>query len=270
MRKVYMLEIILAVWLIILILMLFPAVVKAEDSGAPMVAFTFDDGPNASPSKTVKLLDGLAERGAKATFFVLGERLDYKSDKPNIEENRALVARMAEEGHVVGNHTYSHVWLNQISPKRAAYELSRTSELIREVTGSEPKYMRPPGGSTYTSARVRELAYPMITVCWSCYDVRDWECRNVDKMVNTIVNNTFDGDIILMHDCYETSVETVLEAIDILSERGYRFVTIDELLSRNTDDDWELDPSRIYCTMRPGDVSKLRRTQALGKELPAE
>ena len=90
MRKVYVLEIIFAIWLLILLLLLFPVTIRAEDSPQqPMIAFTFDDGPNVV--QTSRLLDGLAERGAKATFFVVGEQLDYDADKPHIEQNRALV-----------------------------------------------------------------------------------------------------------------------------------------------------------------------------------
>ena len=169
---------------------------------------------------------------------------------------------MAREGHEIGNHTYSHCWLNKISREKAAFELSKTNELIKEITGSYPKYMRPPGGSALTSPWVRELGAPMITVCWGYYDIRDWQCRNVDKMVKTIVENTFDGDIILLHDNYETSVDTALRSMDILAEQGYRFVTVDELLNRNTGDGWELDPMRIYCTMKPDDRSHLKQTES--------
>lgn len=259
MRKVYLLEIIFVIWLIILVLLLVPFAVKAEDGEPPMIAFTFDDGPNAV--QTSRLLDGLQERGAKATFFVVGEKLDYASDKPNVAENRALLERMAREGHEIGNHTYSHCWLSKISREKAALELSKTNELIREITGNTPKYMRPPGGSALTAPWVRELAAPMITVCWGYYDTRDWECRNVDQMVRTIVENTFDGDIILLHDNYETSVDTALRAMDLLARQGYRFVTVYELLNRNTGDGWELDPMRIYCTMKPDDKSRLRQTE---------
>ena len=119
--------------------------------------------------------------------------------------------------------------------------------------------MRPPGGSALTAPWVRNIAAPMITVCWGYYDTRDWQCRNIDKMVKTIVENTFDGDIVLLHDNYETSIETAFRAMDILEEKGYRFVTVDELLNRNTGNGWELDPSRIYCTMREGDYSRLKK-----------
>ena len=261
MRKVYLLEIILAIWLIVLIMLFLPLIAKAGDSGGGrMIAFTFDDGPNSIQTK--RLLDGLSERNAKATFFVVGEKLDFESDRPNIAENRALVERMVREGHEIGNHTYTHCWLNKISEEKVAFELSKTNELIKEITGSTPKYMRPPGGSALTAPWVRKLSSPMITVCWGYYDTRDWQCRNVDKMVKTIVENTFDGDIILLHDNYETSVETALRAMDILAKQGYRFVTIDELLNRNTGNGWELDPMRIYCTMRPGDRSHLKQVES--------
>lgn len=259
MRKVYLLEIIFMIWLIIVMLMLIFPFVSQADTGEgtqPMIAFTFDDGPNTVQTK--RLLDGLAERNAKATFFVLGELIDYDSDKANIEANRKLVARMAAEGHTVGNHTYSHCWLSKSYPEKVAYELEKTSGLIKEITGKEVRYMRPPGGRELTDSWVREIASPMITVCWGYYDVRDWECRNVDKMVQMIVDNASDGDIILLHDNYSTSVDTALLAIDILRERGFRFATVDELLNRNTGFGWELDPMRIYCTMADGDYSKLR------------
>ena len=262
MRKKHFLKTIFSIW-IIMACAFFPIKVSADsaESIQPMVAFTFDDGPNKIYTK--KLLDGLAERNAKATFFVLGEKLDFESKTQTAQttkENRELVARMAAEGHTVANHSYSHCWLSKSTPEKVTYELSKTSQLIEEITGKEVKYTRPPGGSALTALWVRNIASPMITVCWGYYDTRDWECRNVDKMVNMIVNNTFDGDIILLHDNYETSVETALSSMDILAKKGYRFVTVDELLNRNTGHGWTLDPTRIYCTMKDGDYSKLKRT----------
>lgn len=262
MRKVYLIETIFIIWLVIVLSLFFPVYVKADNGEGikPMVAFTFDDGPN--PIYTKKLLDGLAERDAKATFFIVGERLDYKSGKYEdweIAKGRELVARMAREGHTVANHSYSHCWLSKSTHEKVDYELKKTNELIKEITGQETKYMRPPGGSALTAPWVRNIAAPMITVCWGYYDTRDWQCRNIDKMVKTIVENTFDGDIVLLHDNYETSIETALRAMDILKEKGYRFVTVDELLNRNTGNGWELDPSRIYCTMREGDYSRLKK-----------
>lgn len=262
MRKIYILQILLILWLITVFYMIFPINAKADNGQEerPMVAFTFDDGPNCV--QTARLLDGLKKRNAKATFFVVGEKLDYESGKyseKTVTQSRALVDRMATEGHTVANHSYSHCWLSKATKEKVTYELRKTNELITQITGQPVKYMRPPGGSALTTSWVREIASPMITVCWGYYDTRDWECRNVDSMVDMIVNNTFDGDIILLHDNYETSVDTALQAMDILAEKGYRFVTIDELLNRNTGNGWTLDPTRIYCTMKPGDYSRLKK-----------
>ena len=167
MRKVYLIETIFIIWLVIVLSLFFPVYVKADNGEGikPMVAFTFDDGPN--PIYTKKLLDGLAERNAKATFFVVGERLDYKSGKYEdweIAKGRELVARMAREGHTVANHSYSHCWLSKSTHEKVDYELKKTNELIKEITGQETKYMRPPGGSALTAPWVRNIAAPMITV----------------------------------------------------------------------------------------------------------
>ena len=256
MRKIHRLEIAAVIWATIIFFLLFNIVVNASEDSQKMIAFTFDDGPN--PVYTERLLDGLAARNAKATFFVVGERLDFNAKKSNTKKCRELVARMAKEGHTVGNHSYSHCWLSKTDPAKVRFELEKTSQLIQEITGMEVKYMRPPGGSSLTAPWVREIAAPMITVCWGNYDTKDWKNRDVDSMVKMITENTHDGDIILLHDNYETSIEAALRAIDVLSAEGYRFVTVDELLSRNLGDKWELDPMRIYCTMEDGDVSKLK------------
>lgn len=254
MRKIYKIEIAFFIWLLIIFLMIFNIPSKANEE--KMIAITFDDGPN--PVLTEKLLDGLAQRNAKATFFVVGERLDYTAHKSNTEKCRKLVKRMYEEGHTIGNHSYSHCWLSKANAEKVRFELERTSQLIQEITGTQVRYMRPPGGSSLIEPWVREIASPMITVCWGYYDTRDWECRDVNYMVDMIVNNTHDGDIILLHDNYATSIDTALKAIDILSDRGYRFVNIHELLTRNLGTKWELDPMRIYCTMAEGDCSRLK------------
>lgn len=259
MRKIHKLEIAFVIWLIVIFMLLYNVKFNASEDNQKMIAFTFDDGPN--PVYTEKLLDGLAERNAKATFFVVGERLDYKAHKYNTEKCRSLVFRMAKEGHEVGNHSYSHSWLSKSSKEKVIFELEKTNCLIKEIIGSEAKYMRPPGGSALTAPWVREIASPMITVCWGNYDTRDWEERDVGKMVDMIVTNTHDGDIVLLHDNYPTSIEVALRAIDILKTQGYDFVTVDKLLCRNLENKWELDPMRIYCTMPEGDTSKLKRKE---------
>lgn len=242
----------------ILLGILFGMPVGATDSvEQKMIAFTFDDGPN--PVETKRLLDGLLERDAKATFFVVGSKIDAAHEDAYTQTNIQLIRRMYEEGHEVGNHTYSHCYLSYASKKEVAEELSRTSEIIASITGEQPKYMRPPGGGKMTAPWVREIASPMITVCWSGVDTRDWECRDTDGMVEKIVNSARDGTIVLLHDNYQTSVDTALRAMDILARQGYSFVTVDTLLTRNLGDEYALNPMRIYSAMYPGDISKLLR-----------
>lgn len=187
--------------------------IEAEE--APKVALTFDDGP--SKEWTVLLLDGLRERNAKATFFLIGENAKAYPD---------LVRRMAEDGHLIGNHTYHHVELTQISEEEAKVELNSTSDLIEEITGERPEYMRPPFGSWQRSL---EAEIRMLPVLWSI-DPLDWTTENADEIVNQVVTETEENDIILLHDCYKSSVEAGLRIVDILQKEGFQFVTADELL----------------------------------------
>lgn len=248
---------ILQIVLVLSFLLHFPMAVHAAQE--KMVAFTFDDGPDAV--QTAKLLDGLRERNAKATFFVVGMKIDPSHPDTRTQINIQLVRRMFEEGHEIGNHTYTHCYLSKASFAQVEKELSKTSEMIADITGQKPKYMRPPGGGSLTAPWVRKIAAPMITVCWSGVDTRDWECRNVSKMVDKIVKSVRDGSIVLLHDNYETSVETAFQAMDRLAQDGYRFVTVDTLLTRNLGTEYELSPLRIYTAMYPGDLSRLQKKE---------
>ena len=182
---------------------------------APKIALTFDDGPSAA--WTPALLDGLKERGVKATFFLIGE---------NADKNPEIVKRMAEEGHLIGNHTYHHVELTKVSENEARLELADTSAAIVRITGKEPEYMRPPFGAWQ---RKLEQEIQMLPVLWTI-DPLDWTTENQDEIVNKVVTEAEENDIILLHDCYKSSVEAGLRIIDILQEEGFVFVTVDELL----------------------------------------
>ena len=182
---------------------------------APKIALTFDDGPSAA--WTPALLDGLKERGVKATFFLIGE---------NADKNPEIVKRMAEEGHLIGNHTYHHVELTKVTEKEARSELADTSAVIVRITGKEPEYMRPPFGAWQ---RKLEQEIRMLPVLWTI-DPLDWTTENQDEIVNKVVTEAEENDIILLHDCYKSSVEAGLRIIDILQEEGFVFVTVDELL----------------------------------------
>lgn len=182
---------------------------------APKIALTFDDGPSAAWAPV--LLDGLKERGVKATFFLIGE---------NADKNPEIVKRMAEEGHLIGNHTYHHVELTKVSENEARLELADTSAVIVRITGKEPEYMRPPFGAWQ---RKLEQEIEMLPVLWTI-DPLDWTTENQDEIVNKVVTEAEENDIILLHDCYKSSVEAGLRIVDILQEEGFVFVTVDELL----------------------------------------
>ena len=162
-------------------------------------------------------MDGLKERGVKATFFLIGE---------NADKNPEIVKRMAEEGHLIGNHTYHHVELIKVSENEARLELADTSAVIVRITGKEPEYMRPPFG---TWQRKLEQDIQMLPVLWTI-DPLDWTTENQDEIVNKVVTEAEENDIILLHDCYKSSVEAGLRIVDILQEEGFVFVTVDELL----------------------------------------
>lgn len=186
-----------------------------QSQAHPEVALTFDDGP--SPKYTPLLLDGLKEKNVRATFFLLGQ---------NVKENQELVQRMQAEGHLLGNHTYNHVQLNKIPETTARQEILKTNNEIYEATGKYPEYMRPPYGAWKKNM---ELCVEMLPVFWDI-DTLDWKSQNVDAILKAAGEEPEDGSIILMHDEYQTSVEAALLLIDRLKEKGYEFVTVDELI----------------------------------------
>lgn len=181
----------------------------------PRIALTFDDGPH--PAYTEQLLDGLKERGVHATFFVTGEHAQLHPD---------LILRMKEEGHLIGNHTYSHIQLCSGNKKTFREELVRTNEILEGITGEEVLYVRPPYGS-WDKALEKELN--MFPILWTI-DPTDWSCLNADTVVRRVVGKAKENGIILLHDYYETSVEAALQIVDELTEEGYSFVTVDELV----------------------------------------
>lgn len=179
-----------------------------------VVALTFDDGPGQS---TEKLLDGLKERNVKATFFLVGE---------NIEGNEDIVKRMYDEGHLIGNHTFSHVQLTAVPEAQALDEVNDTNAAIEAVTGVRPYYIRPPYGMI---SQCMSEEIDMQCVLWTV-DPEDWNTSDCNAVVRHVVKNARNGDIILMHDIFDSSVTAALEIVDRLKERGYVFVTADQLI----------------------------------------
>ena len=179
------------------------------------IALTFDDGP--SSKYTPILLDGLKERGVHATFFLMGKNIEGKED---------IVKRMSEEGHLIGNHSYEHIQLTKAGPKAVCEAVERTQEQIETITGKRPEYIRPPYGD-WNEELEEEIG--MTPVLWSV-DSLDWKLKDTGKILRRVLKDVKDGDIILLHDIFPSSVEAALELIDILQKEGYVFVTADELL----------------------------------------
>ena len=195
---------------------IFSLPVISKTAGTPKyIALTFDDGP--SRKYTPILLDGLKERGVHATFFLMGK---------NIEGEEDIVKRMSEEGHLIGNHSYEHIQLTKAGAKAVCEAVEHTQEQIEAITGKRPEYIRPPYGD-WNEELEEEIG--MTPVLWSL-DSLDWKLKNTGKIIHQVLKDVKDGDIILLHDIFPSSVEAALELIDILQKEGYVFVTADELL----------------------------------------
>ncbi|MCR5755773.1 MAG: polysaccharide deacetylase family protein [Acetatifactor sp.] len=179
------------------------------------IALTFDDGPH--PRFTEQLLDGLKERDVHVTFFVTGEHAKLHPD---------VIKRMQDEGHLIGNHTYSHIQLTTSNREEFCRELRKTNEVLREITGIDTEYVRPPYGSWDCSL---EKELNMFPVLWTV-DPLDWCSENVECITNSVVGKIQENDIVLMHDYYDTSVTAALKIVDELTKRGFTFVTVDEIL----------------------------------------
>ena len=184
------------------------------DPDKPMIALTFDDGPH--DIYTVRILDALKKYGGKATFFVLGQRVDNHSKVLN---------RMIKEGSEIGNHSYSHPLLTTSTVEKIKREIAKTQEAIIRCTGYTPKLVRPTYGAVNQTVR-SAIHYPMIE--WSV-DTEDWKSRNVDMIVKEAMKGAKDGAIILMHDVYPTTATAAEKVIQKLTKEGYQLVTISEL-----------------------------------------
>lgn len=183
------------------------------DPDKPMIALTFDDGPSRY---TPEILEVLKENNSAATFFVLGSEVNKFKDTLN---------QMIEEGNEVGNHTYNHRDLTKVSDEELYKQIQGTDDLVYNASGYTPAIMRPPYGASNDELN-KKISKPVIK--WSI-DTRDWENRNVEMITNEIFENVKDGDIILMHDLYDSTAEAAKIVIPQLVEMGYQLVTVSEL-----------------------------------------
>ena len=187
--------------------------VRAEEP--QYVALTFDDGP--SGRFTRRLLDGLAERDVKATFLLCGYRIETYS---------AEAQRIYDEGHEIGIHGYSHDSMCPMSRAEIAQEIEKTAALLPE--SCESVFLRPPGGLCSDAVDSAAEDAGLAILSWSV-DPKDWACSNADEITKAVVSRVKDGDVILLHDMSDSSVNAALAIIDILQKRGFQFVTASEL-----------------------------------------
>ena len=200
-----------------------------EEETTMTVALTFDDGPN--PTYTPVLLDGLRERDIHATFFLIGSQ---------VEEYPELARRIAAEGHQIGNHTYDHANLQELSEWESKQDLKKNDRVLQEIIGEGTYWIRPPYGCVGEKEQ-RCADVPFIK--WSV-DTEDWKVQDVDRILDITYRELTDGGIILMHDRFDTTVEAALKAIDHLSAQGVRFVTVEELFAEKC---VTPEGGKVYC-----------------------
>ncbi len=190
----------------------------------PLIAITFDDGPD--PVLTPRLLDLLKQRGIHATFFLVGK---------NAAAFPEVVHRIVEEGHEVGNHSWSHPLLTQLSQESVESQLRRTHDAILKGCGTAPLLYRPPYGAVRVSQRTRiEKTFGYPAILWDV-DPQDWQHpRSAQKVYDRIHNQTRPGSIILCHDIHETTVAAMPATLDDLTARGFRFATVTQLIAYTT------------------------------------
>lgn len=195
--------------------------ITAKANGKKIIALTFDDGPN--PINTPKVLDLLAERKIKASFFVLGSRA---------QQYPKITKRIVAEGHAIGNHSWDHPVLTKLKRADLEHQILDTEKVLTEIIGFSPHLFRPPYGA-FNQTVIDTAKLPVIL--WSI-DSLDWKDGKAADIKKEILKHLGTGKIILLHDIHKTTVEALPNILDTLTKDGYQFVTIDELfnLTENT------------------------------------
>ncbi len=184
------------------------------------VALTFDDGPH--PIYTPQVLDKLNEMGAKATFFLIGER---------VEKYPEIVQRIIDEGHEVGCHTYSHLRFSEHTSEEIVCELNRSSDALHKF-GASSRLFRPPYGDLPWKFTPMLWGSNKTIVFWSI-DARDFELDSADEIIERIdfvkVRN---GDVFLFHDCYQSTVDALPRIGRLTNNAGFSMVTVSALITK--------------------------------------
>ncbi len=190
-------------------------VVESRPSNYKKIALTFDDGPGKFSDE---LMDFLKDRGVHVTFFMIGNQVSTYADQ---------VRRMYEEGHELGNHSYTHPQLTKLSAKGVRSEIKKCDDAIYEAAGAYPTVMRPPYGDTNETV-LANISHPVIT--WNV-DTLDWKYRDADYVAEQVYKGAGSGNIVLVHEIHATTIKGVKVAIDRLLAEGWKFVTVTELLT---------------------------------------
>jgi len=184
------------------------------DKEKKSIAITFDDSPNNG--KTNKILDYLKDNHFHATFFVVGEKCEYNED---------LLISIKNSGNEIGSHTYSHQNLNKLTEEEIIEDYKKMNNIYKRLFNENLKLLRPPYG-LYKEKYLNIIDTSIIM--WSL-DTNDWKNKNSDYLVNYVVNNVKDGDIILFHDSYDSTVDAIEELLPILYSKGYQVMSVSEL-----------------------------------------
>lgn len=185
------------------------------DERVPSVAITFDDGPG---KYTEEIVDILREHNSVATFFMLGERLDLVEPE--------VLDELLTEGSTINSHSYSHSNFKKLPAESIKKDITDTKDKIYDITGGyEIRFFRPPYGS-YNDTVKENVPYPL--VLWTV-DTRDWDTDDPNVVLENAINNIQDGDVILLHEVHESTVEALPGILEALAEKGYQTVTIEEM-----------------------------------------
>lgn len=187
---------------------------KTNNANVKRVALTFDDGPH--PEVTPRILNILDTYHAKATFFMLGTRVQYYPE---------IVQNIVAHGHEIGNHTWDHPILTTLKSEQILNEYNKTSQEIFHATGQYPTVFRPPYGATNDFV---EQQLPIDSTLWTI-DSLDWKHRNAQQLVQIATNSMHNNAIILMHDIHSSTADALIPLLDYLQKQGYEFVTVSEL-----------------------------------------
>ncbi|WP_250278905.1 polysaccharide deacetylase family protein [[Clostridium] colinum] len=185
------------------------------DKNKPMVALTFDDGPNGAT--TTRILDILEKNNSVATFFIVSRRIDKDAD---------ILKRMVNLGCQIGNHTANHKDLTKLSTEQVKSEVDIVNNKLKNIIGKEASMVRVPYGAANSNVK-KTVNYPLIM--WNI-DTKDWQTKNAKSIEKAILNNVKDGDIILMHDLYTSTADACEVVIPQLVKQGFQLVTVEELL----------------------------------------